>query len=70
MSVHLRLVAADDERRELDQIELANHLAHLGGRHVLEAMRAVRRGQTIISVLQEFQTIPRWRGGCVVGVTQ
>jgi hypothetical protein len=64
---HLRLVASDANRREREQIELAEHLAYLGGRHVLEALRAVRRGQTIISVLQDFQTLPRWRGLRVVG---
>jgi hypothetical protein len=67
---HLRLVASDANRREREQIELAEHLAHLGGRHVLEALRAVRRGQTVISVLQDFQTLPRWRGLRVVGVSR
>jgi predicted metal-dependent RNase len=58
---------ADADRRELAQIELANHIAQLGGRFVLEALRAVRRGQTIISVLEDFQRIARWRGLRVVG---
>jgi hypothetical protein len=67
---HLRVVASDDDRRQQQQIHLANHIASLGGRHVLEAMRAVRRGQTIQSVLEDFQTLPRWRGMRVVGVTR
>ena len=67
MSRHLRLIAGDAERRERDQIEQANHLAHLGGRWVLEALRAVRRGQKIESVLDDFQRVPRWRGLRVVG---
>lgn len=70
MSGHLSLIAADADRRERDQIEMAAHLASLGGRHVLEALRAVRRGQKIISVLEEFQTVPRWRGLRVVGVSE
>jgi hypothetical protein len=61
------MTPADADRRELAQIELANHIAQLGGRSVLEALRAVRRGQTIISVLEDFQRIPRWRGLRVVG---
>jgi hypothetical protein len=61
------MTPADADRRELAQIELANHIAQLGGRFVLEALRAVRRGQTIISVLEDFQRIPRWRGLRVVG---
>ena len=65
----LRLIAADANRREIEQIELANHLAHLGGRHVLEAMREVRRGRTILAVLEDFQRLPRWRGLRVVGVS-
>jgi hypothetical protein len=58
------------ERRFQEQIELANHIANLGGRYVWEAMRAVRRGQTIQSVLEEFQRLPRWRGLRVVGVSR
>jgi hypothetical protein len=63
-----RADAFDAHRRELAQIEMAAHVAHLGGRPVLEALRAVRRGQSIIAVLEEFQYIPRWRGLRVVGV--
>jgi hypothetical protein len=66
----LSLVAADANRREREQIELADHIAHLGGRHVLEALRAVRRGQTILSVLGDFQRIPKWPGLRVVGVSR
>lgn len=66
--IGLQAVSLDAERRELAQIEKAKYLAHLGGRHVLEALRAARRGQSIVSVLEEFQRIPRWRGLRVVGV--
>jgi hypothetical protein len=59
-------LADDAEFHELELIDLANHLAWLGGRSVLEALRAVRRGQKIHSVLDEFQSIPRWRGLRVV----
>ena len=67
---HLRLVASDANRRWQEQICLADHLASLGGRYVLEAMRAVRNGQTIQSVLEEYQDLPRWRGLRVVGVSR
>ncbi len=63
---HLRAIAQEDNRRELEQIEMASYIANLGGRYVLEALRAVRRGQTIISMLQEFHTLPAlaWPAGC------
>jgi hypothetical protein len=67
---HLRLVASDCHRRFEEQIHLADHIASLGGRYVLEAMRAVRNGQTIQSVLEDFQHLPRWRGLRIVGITQ
>jgi hypothetical protein len=54
---HLRIVASDDERRWQEQIILANRIAALGGRSVLEAMRAVRRGESIQCVLEEFQIL-------------
>jgi hypothetical protein len=66
---HLHLVASEGHRRWQEQIQLADRIAHLGGRHVLEAMRAVERGQSIQSVLEEFQTLPRWRGLRVVAVS-
>jgi hypothetical protein len=69
VQAHLRIVASDGNRRWQEQIRLADHIASLGGRHVLEAMRAVRNGQTIESVLEDFQNLPRWRGLRVVGVT-
>jgi hypothetical protein len=69
MRHHLRLVAEDDDRRLREQIRMADHIASLGGYSVLQAMRAASAGQSIESVLQEFQTVPRWPGLRVVGVT-